>query len=46
MEKLLERCWQKQEPKEKLLAQGGRVELLYWDPAENKSFVIPAKKER
>ena len=43
MEKLLERCWQKQEPKEKLLAQGGRVELLYWDPAENKSFVIPAK---
>ena len=35
MEKLLERCWQKQEPKEKLLAQGGRVELLYWDPAEN-----------
>ena len=32
MEKLLERCWQKQEPKEKLLAQGGRVELLYWDP--------------
>ena len=46
MEKLLERCWQKQEPKKKLLAQGGRVELLYWDPAENKSFVIPAKKER
>ena len=43
MEKLLERCWQKQEPKEKLLAQGGRVELLYWDPAENKSFMIPAK---
>ena len=41
--KLLERCWQKQEPKEKLLAQGGRVELLYWDPAENKSFAIPAK---
>ena len=40
---LLERCWEKQEPKEKLLAQGGRVELLYWDPAENKSFVIPAK---
>ena len=30
-------------PKEKLLAQGGRVELLYWDPAENKSFMIPAK---
>ena len=28
---------------EKLLAQGGRVELLYWDPAENKSFMIPAK---
>lgn len=43
VEKLLERCWQKQEPKEKLLAQGGRVELLYWDPAENKSFAIPAK---
>ena len=43
MEKLLERCWQKQEPKEKLLAQGGRVELLYWDPAENKSFMISAK---
>ena len=43
MEKLLERCWQKQEPKEKLLAQGGRAELLYWDPAENKSFMIPAK---
>ena len=43
MEKLLERCWQKQEPKKILLAQGGRVELLYWDPAENKSFMIPAK---
>lgn len=43
MEKLLERCWQKQEPKKKLLAQGGRAELLYWDPAENKSFMIPAK---
>jgi len=41
--KLLERCWEKQELKEKLLAQGGRVELLYWDPAENKSFTIPAK---
>ncbi len=40
---LLERCWEKQEPKEKLLTQGGRVELLYWDPAENKSFVLPAK---
>ena len=43
VEKLLERCWEKQEPKSKLLAQGGRVELLYWDPAENKSFAIPAK---
>lgn len=40
---LLERCWEKQEPKDKLLAQGGRVELLYWDPAQNRSFVIPAK---
>ena len=43
VEKLLDRCWQKQEPKDKLLAQGGRAELLYWDPAENKSFMISAK---
>ena len=40
---LLERCWEKQELKDKLLAQGGRVELLYWDPAQNRSFTIPAK---
>ena len=42
MSALLERCWEKQEPKDKLLEHGGRVELLYWDPAENKSFTIPA----
>lgn len=42
-EKLLERCWDAGKPREKLLEQGGRVELLYWDPAENKSFMIPAK---
>ena len=44
VEKLLDRCWQKQEPKDKLLAQGGRVELLYWDPVDNKSFTILTKQ--
>ena len=42
-EKLLERCWEAQGPKDKLLQQGGKVELLYWDPVQNQSFVLPAK---
>lgn len=30
------------ETAEKLRAQGGRIELLYWNPAENRTFEVPA----
>lgn len=41
--KLLECCRDAEKLKAKLPEHGGRAELLYWDPADNKSFVIPAK---
>lgn len=41
---LLDRWQDKPEAKQTLLAQGGRAELLYWDPAENQCFAIPAKE--
>lgn len=42
---LLERCWDAQKAKDKLLALGGRVELVYWDPAENRSYPLAADGE-
>ena len=39
---LLERCWNAEKPKNALQG-GGRVELVYWDPAEDRSFEIPAQ---
>ena len=40
--KLLERCWKAGKPG-KALQKGGRAELVYWDPAENRAFVLPAE---
>ena len=40
--KLLERCWTAEKP-EHALQKGGRLELVYWDPAGNRSFVLPAE---
>ena len=39
---LLDRCWKADKPRAGLQS-GGRVELVYWDPAENRSFVLPAQ---
>ena len=39
---LLDRCWNADKPKAGLQS-GGRVELVYWDPAENRTFVLPVQ---
>lgn len=41
---LLDRCWKADKPKASLQS-GGRVEIVYWDPAENRSFALPARSE-
>lgn len=41
---LLERCWKDEKP-ENALQQGGRLELVYWDPLENRRLELPAKAE-
>ena len=40
---LLERCWKADKPTA-ALHRGGRLELVYWDPAENRQLVLPAKE--
>ena len=40
---LLKRCWQAGKPRPALQA-GGRVELVYWDPAQNRSLPLAAEK--
>ena len=42
--KLLERCWNAEKPKN-AVSNGGRVELVFWDPAENRNFALPARNE-
>ena len=38
---LLDRCWKADKPRASLQS-GGRVEIVYWDPAENRSLPVPA----
>lgn len=36
---LLERCWSAEKP-HKPLEKGSRVELVYWDPAQNRTLTV------
>ena len=36
---LLERCWSSEKP-HKPLEKGSRVELVYWDPAQNRTLTV------
>ena len=40
---LLKRCWKAEKPLESLLKDGGQLQLLYWDPTQNRSLMLPAR---